>query len=67
MFPEIALDIDLKDAKYEPSERDGFSAFLTGLVTSEAEENRRMAEGFRVFENLYAYFQRNKAEQSSFG
>ena len=62
MLPEIALDIDLKDAKYEPSERDGFSAFATGLVTSEAEDYRRMAEGFRVFENLYAYFQRYKAE-----
>ena len=62
MFPEIALDIDLKDAKYECSERDGFNALLTGLVASEAEDDRRMVEGFRVFENLYAYFQRYKAE-----
>jgi hypothetical protein len=62
MLPEIALDIDLKDAKYEPSERDGFSAFLSGLATSEAEDDRHMAEGFRVFETLYAYFQRDKAE-----
>jgi hypothetical protein len=57
-FRKIALDIELKDAKYEPSERDGFSAFLTGLVTSEAEDDRHMAQGFRVVENLCAYFQR---------
>jgi hypothetical protein len=62
MCPEITLDIDLKDAKYEPSERDGFSAFLTSLMTSEAEDDRRMAVGFRVFENLYAYFQCDKGE-----
>jgi len=35
---------------------------LTGLVAFEVEDDRRMVEGFRVFENLYAYFQRYKTE-----
>jgi len=35
---------------------------LTGLVAFEVEDDRRMVEGFWVFENLYAHFQRYKAE-----
>jgi hypothetical protein len=36
-------------------------------VAAEAEENRRMAQDFRVPEKLYAYFQRDKADEISFG
>ncbi|MDX9787326.1 MAG: chromate resistance protein [Desulfobacterales bacterium] len=60
LFPlaEVVHDIDLKDAKYGRRETDGFNALLTGLVASHPEDNRRMQEGFKLFENLYAYFEK---------
>ena len=57
---EVVHDIDLKEAKYGRSETDGFNALLTGLVASQPDDDQRMVEGFRLFENLYAYFQRHK-------
>ncbi|MBC2744354.1 MAG: chromate resistance protein [Desulfosarcina sp.] len=57
---EVVHDIDLKDTKYDRSETDGFNALLTGLVASRPNDDQRMAEGYRLFENLYAYFQRHK-------
>jgi hypothetical protein len=57
---EVVHDIDLKDAKYARSETDGFNALLTGLVASQPDDNHRMQEGFKLFENLYAYFERQK-------
>ena len=53
---EVVHDIDLKDAKYGRSETDGFNALLTGMVVSQPDDFQRMQEGFRLFENLYAYF-----------
>lgn len=57
---EVVHDIDLKDDKYHRSETDGFSALLTGVVASHPGDDQRMREGIRLFENLYAYFQRRK-------
>ncbi|MFH1981415.1 MAG: chromate resistance protein ChrB domain-containing protein [Pseudomonadota bacterium] len=57
---EIVHDIDLKDGKYGRSETDGFKALLTGLMASQADDDRRMVEGCRLFDNLYAYYQRQK-------
>jgi hypothetical protein len=57
---EVIHDIDLKDAKYGCAETEGFNALLTGLVASQPDDEQRMAEGFRLFENLFAYFQRHK-------
>ncbi|MFH0727392.1 MAG: chromate resistance protein ChrB domain-containing protein [Pseudomonadota bacterium] len=57
---EVVHDIDLKDAKYGRSETDGFNALLTGMVVSHPDDFQRMQEGFRLFENLYAYFERQK-------
>lgn len=62
LMAEVVHDIDLKDAKYGRSETDGFSALLTGLVASNPDDYQRMEEGFRLFENLYAYFQKRKAK-----
>lgn len=59
---EVVHDIDLKDGKFGRRETDGFSALLTGLAAAHPEDDRRMAEGFRLFDNLYAYFQRRKRE-----
>ena len=64
---EVVHDIDLKDAKYDHAETDGFNALLTGLVASQPNDDQRMTEGFRLFENLYAYFQRRKRGYASCG
>jgi hypothetical protein len=60
---EIVHDIDLKDQKYGRGETDGFRALLTGLTASNPVDIRRLEEGCRLFENLYAYFQGLKGEQ----
>jgi hypothetical protein len=65
LLAEVVHDIDMKDAKYDHAETDGFNALLTGLVASKPNDDQRMAEGFRLFENLYAYFQRLKGEYAS--
>jgi hypothetical protein len=54
---EVVHDIDLKDGKFGRAETDGFNALLIGLTASRPDDNQRMAEGSRLFENLYAYFQ----------
>ncbi len=62
LLAEVVHDIDLKDAKYDHPETDGFNALLTGLVVAQPNDDQRMVEGFRLFENLYAYFQQLKGE-----
>jgi hypothetical protein len=59
---EVVHDIDLKDEKFGRSETDGFNALLTGLVASHPDDDRRMTEGLRLFDNLFAYYQRQKRE-----
>jgi hypothetical protein len=59
---EVIHDIDLKDGKFGRSETDGFNALLTGVVSAYSDDDQRMAEGFRLFDNLYAYYQRQKRE-----
>jgi hypothetical protein len=59
---EIVHDIDLKDKKYGRDETSGFNALLTGLVASHPDDEQRLEEGIRLFENLYAYFQRRQGK-----
>jgi hypothetical protein len=59
---EILHDIDLKDGRYGRPETEGFRALLTGLVSSYPEDNQRLEEGSRLFDNLYAYFQKHWSE-----
>jgi hypothetical protein len=59
---EVVHDIDLKDEKFGRSETEGFGALLTGLVASHPDDDQRMNEGLRLFDNLYAYYQRQKRE-----
>jgi hypothetical protein len=61
---EIVHDIDLKDNKYGRDETSGFNALLTGLVTSHPDDEQRLEEGMRLFENLYAYFQRRPGKST---
>ena len=57
---EVVHDIDLKDEKYARRETDGFNALLTGLVAAHQDDDQRMPEGCRLFDNLYTYYQRQK-------
>jgi hypothetical protein len=61
---EIVHDIDLKDKKYGRVETSGFNALLTGLVASNPDDEQRLEEGIRLFENLYAYFKRRQGEST---
>jgi hypothetical protein len=56
---EVVHDIDLKDDKYGRGETTGFNALLTGMVSSQPEDERRMAEGFKLFDALYAWCRRD--------
>ncbi len=57
---EVIHDIDLKDNRYDRSETNGLSALLTGLAASEPDDEKRMARGAQLMENLYAFYQRQK-------
>ena len=57
---EVVHDIDLKDGKFGRDETEGFRALLTGLTASFPDDDQRLTEGCRLFENLYAYFQRHR-------
>lgn len=59
---EVIHDIDLKDNKFNRSETDGLYALLTGLTASEPDDEKRMAKGAQLMENLYAYFHRQKGD-----
>jgi hypothetical protein len=59
---EVVHDIDLKDEKFGRRETDGINALLTGLVAMQTDDDRRMTEGFKFFDNLYAYYRRQKRE-----
>lgn len=58
---EVVHDIDLKDEKFGRPETVGFNALLTGLVASWPKDDDRMAEGMRLFENLYNFYRGRKA------
>ena len=60
LLAQIIHDIDLKDTKYGHSVTTGFFALIKGLVTAELDDNKRMNDGFQLFENLYSYFKQQK-------
>ena len=57
---EVVHDIDLKEEKFGRRETVGFNALLTGLVAAQPDDDLRMTEGLRLFDNLHAYYQRQK-------
>ena len=61
---EVVHDIDLKDGKYGRSEKEGFGALLTGMAASQPEDAERLVEGFRLFDNLHAYFERQGGKRA---
>lgn len=59
---EVIHDIDLKDEKFGRRETVGFNALLAGMVAMQTDDDQRMTEGFKLFDNLYAYYQGQKRE-----
>ncbi|MFZ5569662.1 MAG: chromate resistance protein ChrB domain-containing protein [Thermodesulfobacteriota bacterium] len=59
---EIVHDLDLKDGKYGRSEISGLEALLTGLTAAHPDDDRRMTEGYHLFDNLYSYFKRRRRD-----
>jgi hypothetical protein len=60
---QIVHDIDMKDDQFGRGETEGFRALLAGLVAAHSDDDERMAEGFRLYENLYNYFHHHKKKQ----
>ena len=53
---EIVHDIDLKDAKFNRDEAAGIARLIAGIARAQPRDEDRLAQGFALFENLYASF-----------
>lgn len=53
---EIVHDIDLKDGKFGRDETSGIAGLISGIAAANPDDDRRIAEGASVFDNLYRYF-----------
>jgi hypothetical protein len=53
---EIVHDIDLKDGKFERQEATGIAHLIAGIAMANKDDERRIAQGAPVFDNLYQYF-----------
>jgi hypothetical protein len=53
---EIVHDIDLKDTKFERAEAAGIALVVDGIVAATDDDRRRVEEGSRLFDALYARF-----------
>ncbi len=53
---EIVHDIDLKDAKFNRDEAAGIASLIAGIARAQPRDEDRLAQGFALFENLYAFF-----------
>ena len=53
---EIVHDLDLKDGKYGRPEAAGVGQLLAGLYAAEADDEKRLARGAVLFDDLHASF-----------
>ena len=51
---EMVHDIDLKDSKYQRPETSGIAAMISGITGLNTDDERRIEEGTRLFEAVYA-------------
>jgi hypothetical protein len=58
---EIVHDIDLKDGKFGREDALGVDRLIAGIAMANPEDEKRLAEGSAVFNNLYEYFKRKRA------
>jgi hypothetical protein len=56
---EVVHDIDLKDAKFGRAETAGVARLLEGIARAERDDERRLARGAEIFEDLYRGFGRS--------
>jgi hypothetical protein len=54
---QIVHDIDLKDQKYQRAETAGLAVAVLGIAARESDDQRRIDEGGRLFDAVYAAFQ----------
>jgi hypothetical protein len=53
---EIVHDIDLKDGKFGREEATGIAHLIAGIAMANQDDERRIAQGGPVFDNLHQYF-----------
>ena len=58
---EIVHDIDLKDGKFGREETVGIASLLSGVAAANASDEKRLAQGEPLFDNLYQYFRSKEA------
>jgi len=56
---EIVHDIDLKDEKYQRAETKGIAAMISGLIALHSSDERRIEEGFKLLDAVYAGLRRS--------
>jgi hypothetical protein len=54
---EVVHDIDLKDSRFQRQEAAGLAPLIEGIALLYADDARRLEEGSKLFEALYARFQ----------
>ena len=59
---EIVHDIDLKDGKFGREETVGIASLLSGVAAANASDEKRLAQGEPLFDNLYQYFRSKEAQ-----
>jgi hypothetical protein len=57
---EIVHDIDLKDLKFGRIEAPGIASLIDGIARGNPDDDDRLAQGFAVFDNLYASFRNRR-------
>ena len=56
---EIVHDIDMKDKKFGRDETGGIACVIEGIAAAGNDDERRLARGAAVFDDLYAYFRKS--------
>jgi hypothetical protein len=57
---EIVHDVDLRDAKFGREETPGIAGLIAGIVLAHPDDERRLARGAAVLDDLYHYLRRKK-------
>jgi hypothetical protein len=57
---DIVHDLDLKDDKFGHAETEGIGGLIAGLCLTTREDDKRLARGATLFEDLYHYFRKKR-------
>jgi hypothetical protein len=57
---EVVHDIDLKDGKFGRLETAGVAALIAGLALLHRDDEARLARGFELFDELFAFYAKRK-------